>query len=199
MYPTPYKSTARTPLLGHTAKAGSPNRYSNEKIQYSSEKIPCSSEKSSPTRCFSLFIALLMFSLSMMSIMKLSGVGPWAVSPVPVIRRVAVIGAGASGSSAAYHLALFGPGSSAIDSLEITVFERSNQVGGRCMTVDVPTIGLGSFRVELGPPGYNIALDHLLSSIVRDVGMDKDSIAGGRWAPVDTDYELGLYVHTFPT
>lgn len=182
-YPKPHVNTVRTPLLGRTAKG----RYDDEEVSFT---------ESPPGRCFLLFIVLMMSSFSIMGIMKLSGVGPWAASPVT--RRVAVIGAGASGASAAYHLARFGPGGSSVNSLEITVFERSSEAGGRCMAVDVPSVGPGPFKVELGSPGYNIALDHLLSSIVRDIGMGKESIPGGRWAPVDTDFDLGLYVHIFP-
>lgn len=184
--PTPFQGTDRTPLLGYKTKT------EGSRALVRLEDVLHSDRESQARRCLSAFMGLLMFSLSIMGIMTLAGTGPWAVSPVPVTRRVAIIGAGASGSSAAYHLARFGPGGSAINSLEITVFERSHEVGGRCMAVDVPTVGQGSFKVELGSPGYNIALDHLLSSIVRDIGMGKESIAGGRWAPVDTDFELGM-------
>ncbi|KAH7138128.1 prenylcysteine oxidase 1 [Dendryphion nanum] len=49
-------------------------------------------------------------------------------------KRVAIIGAGAAGSSAAYHLSQYASLSSI--PTNITVFERSNYVGGRTTTVD---------------------------------------------------------------
>lgn len=51
--------------------------------------------------------------------------------------------------------------------------------------VDVPSLRWTS-RLN-STPGYNIALDHLLFSVVRDIGMGGESIPGGRWAPVDTE------------
>ncbi|CBX98196.1 hypothetical protein IAQ61_010294 [Plenodomus lingam] len=64
----------------------------------------------------------------------------------PQPKRVAIIGAGAGGASAAYHLAQYA--SNASIPLQITVYERNNYVGGRTTTVspwDSP-----SLSVELG-------------------------------------------------
>ncbi|ODV70512.1 hypothetical protein HYPBUDRAFT_151805 [Hyphopichia burtonii NRRL Y-1933] len=54
--------------------------------------------------------------------------------------RIAIIGAGAGGSSAAYYLQRFSPGK-----YDITIFEKSDSVGGRSTTVDVK-----GHKVELG-------------------------------------------------
>ncbi|KAH8724582.1 prenylcysteine oxidase-like protein 1 precursor [Phaeosphaeriaceae sp. PMI808] len=61
-------------------------------------------------------------------------------------KRVAIIGAGAGGSSAAYHLAQYA--AEALVPVNITVFERNTYVGGRTTTVDV--WGRKDLAVELG-------------------------------------------------
>jgi len=106
-------------------------------------------------------------------------------------------GAGASGASTAYHLAKIGPGGAYGDSLEITVFEKSPTAGGRCLAIDVPqagNFGPSFLKVELGPPGYNSELDPLISSLVKVVGLQTQAVPGGRWAKVEADYDLGMYV-----
>ncbi|KAF8462004.1 hypothetical protein BDZ91DRAFT_828907 [Kalaharituber pfeilii] len=121
-------------------------------------------------------------------------------------RRIAVIavplmltklGAGASGVSAAYHLA---KSRRPRDTVEITVFERSDRVGGRCETVHVPFGGAGGpntpgkMAVELGAPGFHTSMDPLFTSIVHELGMaDEQLVPGGRWGPVEGDWELGIY------
>jgi len=115
------------------------------------------------------------------------------------------IGAGASGASTAYHLAKIGPGGAYGDSLEITVFEKSSIIGGRCFAVDVPqagNFGPSALKVELGSPGYNSELDPLISSLVKIVGLQAQVVPGGRWAKVEADYDLGMYVipqFSYPT
>lgn len=105
-------------------------------------------------------------------------------------------GAGASGASTAYHLAKIGPGGAYSDSLDITVFEKSPIIGGRCLAVDVPqasNFGSSVLKVELGSPGYNSELNPLISSLVQVVGLQAQVVPGGRWARVDADYDLGMY------
>lgn len=69
------------------------------------------------------------------------------------VKRVAIIGAGAAGSSAAYHLSQYAHSSSI--PANITVYERSNRVGGRTTTVnawDAPGVPIelgGSIFVEV--------------------------------------------------
>jgi prenylcysteine oxidase/farnesylcysteine lyase len=62
----------------------------------------------------------------------------------PPTKRVAIIGAGAAGSSAAYHLRKYAGNRS----LNITIFERDSYVGGRSTTVNA--FNLPSESVELG-------------------------------------------------
>ncbi|PSR88704.1 hypothetical protein BD289DRAFT_452635 [Coniella lustricola] len=62
------------------------------------------------------------------------------------VRQVAIIGAGAAGSSAAYHLSRY----AATDGVDvnITIFEKTAHIGGRSLTVDA--YGDASEPVELG-------------------------------------------------
>lgn len=65
------------------------------------------------------------------------------------------------------------------------------------MVLDVPKAGgmrASSFKVDLGAPGYNTALDELVSSLVQEVGLQYQTVPGGRWAPVTADWDLGMYV-----
>ncbi|KAK1753181.1 prenylcysteine lyase [Echria macrotheca] len=62
------------------------------------------------------------------------------------VRQIAIIGAGAAGSSAAYHLRTYAEESGT--SINITVFEKTDRIGGRTLTIN--PFGNSSQRVELG-------------------------------------------------
>ncbi|KKA30303.1 hypothetical protein TD95_005368 [Thielaviopsis punctulata] len=64
----------------------------------------------------------------------------------PQVKNVAIIGAGAGGSSAAYHLRKFADESGV--AVNITVFEKSDRIGGRTLTVNA--WGNRLIPVELG-------------------------------------------------
>ncbi|KAF1928960.1 prenylcysteine oxidase 1 [Didymella exigua CBS 183.55] len=94
----------------------------------------------------------------------------------PAAKRVAIIGAGAGGSSAAYHLAQYAASSST--PTNITVFERDSYVGGRTTTVDAwsdPTV-----PIELGGSIF-VSVNHILVNATRDfnlsVASQEDSLA----------------------
>ncbi|KAK7679107.1 hypothetical protein QCA50_017866 [Cerrena zonata] len=57
--------------------------------------------------------------------------------------RIAIIGAGAGGSSAAYYLQRFSPGK-----YDVTIFEKSDSVGGRSTTVDVKGHKVETFNLS---------------------------------------------------
>lgn len=85
-------------------------------------------------------------------------------------------GAGASGSSAAYHLAQYAASSST--PTNITVFERNSYIGGRTTTVDAwsdPTV-----PIELGGSIF-VSVNHILVNATRDfnlsVASQEDSLA----------------------
>ncbi|KAJ4384627.1 hypothetical protein N0V86_000227 [Didymella sp. IMI 355093] len=94
----------------------------------------------------------------------------------PAAKRVAIIGAGAGGSSAAYHLAQYAASSST--PANITVFERNSYIGGRTTTVDAwsdPTV-----PIELGGSIF-VSVNHILVNATRDfnlsVASQEDSLA----------------------
>lgn len=178
-------TTSRTPLL---SKKRTTPIHEKGYHSYSNASEPSG-------KCSFIFFATLAVVFSTMGVMTLCGVGPWAPA-AGVKRKVAIIGAGASGASAAYHLAKIGPGGAYGDSLEITVFEKSPITGGRCLSIDVPqagNFGPSVLRVELGSPGYNSELNPLTSSLVKAVGLQAQVVPGGRWAKVEADYDLGIY------
>ncbi|KAF3047537.1 hypothetical protein E8E12_010120 [Didymella heteroderae] len=94
----------------------------------------------------------------------------------PSAKRVAIIGAGAGGSSAAHHLAQYAASSST--PTDITVFERNSYVGGRTTTVDAwsdPAV-----PIELGGSIF-VSVNHILVNATRDfnlsVASQEDSLA----------------------
>src|SRR5690349_14605210 len=54
----------------------------------------------------------------------------------PTAFQIAIIGAGAAGSSAAYHLSQFARDSDYDLPLNITIFEATDRIGGRTTTVN---------------------------------------------------------------
>ncbi|KAL1635251.1 hypothetical protein SLS58_010327 [Diplodia intermedia] len=84
-------------------------------------------------------------------------------------KRVAIIGAGAGGSSAAYHLSEFA--SAAGIPTNITVFERAPYIGGRSTTVyayDAP-----SLPVELGASIF-VQVNHILVNATAHFNLSSD-------------------------
>ncbi|KAF8468202.1 hypothetical protein BDZ91DRAFT_762222 [Kalaharituber pfeilii] len=124
-----------------------------------------------------------------LEIMTLCGTGPWAAVPKGITRKVAIIGGGASGVSTAYYLAASCP-LDLYDTLEITMFDRSASLGGRCTAIRIPGTDM---HVELGAPSINTAHDTELMGLVKDLKMEGDLVAGGRWAPVETRIDVGIY------
>lgn len=85
--------------------------------------------------------------------------------------HVAIIGAGAAGSSTAYHISKFSNSSA---SFKITVFERNNFVGGRSTTVSA--YNSSSLPVELGASIF-VQINKILSSAVADFNLSTSSIS----------------------
>ncbi|CAI6338794.1 unnamed protein product [Periconia digitata] len=81
-------------------------------------------------------------------------------------KKVAIIGAGAAGSSAAFHLAQYAR--EADIPTQIDVYERSSHVGGRSTTIspwDYP-----QYSVELGASIF-VEVNHILMNASRDFGL----------------------------
>ncbi|PSN62596.1 prenylcysteine oxidase-like protein 1 precursor [Corynespora cassiicola Philippines] len=90
--------------------------------------------------------------------------------PEMAAKRVAIIGAGAGGSSAAYHLSQ--NAKEAGIPADIHVFERSARVGGRCTTVNAwndPTT-----PVELGASIF-VEVNHILVEAAKTFNLSADS------------------------
>ncbi|KAL7797267.1 hypothetical protein V8C37DRAFT_370547 [Trichoderma ceciliae] len=94
------------------------------------------------------------------------------------IRNVAIIGAGAAGASAAYHLRQYAD--EADVKVNVTIFEKTSRIGGRTLTV-------GAFDdpmqpVELGASIF-VAVNHILYNGTKKFNLSVDSdyqVASGK-------------------
>lgn len=96
-----------------------------------------------------------------------------AAAPLPAGTRIAVIGGGLAGMSAAFHLRRRGA--------EVTLFERSARLGGQMqLAAKVPTKSgfsgtIRSLEVRLRKSGVKVLLDHAFTSV---------DMATARWSHV---------------
>ncbi|PYI07515.1 Prenylcysteine oxidase [Aspergillus sclerotiicarbonarius CBS 121057] len=101
-------------------------------------------------------------------------------------KRVAIIGAGAAGSSTAYSLRKYA------DALQIpvniTVFERSSYVGGRSTTVNV--LDNPATPVELGASIF-VEVNHHLVNASKELGLHVSG--ANRARPQETEDTLGVW------
>ncbi|ETN45858.1 uncharacterized protein HMPREF1541_00039 [Cyphellophora europaea CBS 101466] len=102
--------------------------------------------------------------------------------------RVAIIGGGAGGSSAAYHLQHFADQSEHDFSLDITLYEKELRVGGRTTTVNA--FDDPAFPVELGGSIF-VKANHILYNFTRDFGLDATSRSSREEG--HSDYDLGVW------
>ncbi|RMD40215.1 hypothetical protein DV735_g4917, partial [Chaetothyriales sp. CBS 134920] len=101
--------------------------------------------------------------------------------------RVAIIGGGAAGSSAAYHLRKFANESAVDAPIEIALFEASARIGGRTTTVDV--FGDDSLPIELGASIF-VKANPILYNATLDFGLD---IKGFAEKKIESDFEWGIW------
>ncbi|KAI2603346.1 prenylcysteine oxidase [Hypoxylon fragiforme] len=99
---------------------------------------------------------------------------------VKQVKQVAIIGAGAAGSSAAYHIRKFAA-EDGVD-VNITIFEKTAHIGGRTLTVNVYDDPLNP--VELGASIF-IEANHILRNATKnfnlgtqDPGSDEKGVLG---------------------
>ncbi|KAI1195411.1 prenylcysteine oxidase [Nemania serpens] len=94
----------------------------------------------------------------------------WAVSSVVAssenVRQIAIIGAGAAGSSAAYYLQKYANESGI--AINVTVFEKTGRIGGRTLTVNVYDDPIEP--IELGASIF-VDVNYILSNATRDFGL----------------------------
>ncbi|KAF2966092.1 hypothetical protein GQX73_g7480 [Xylaria multiplex] len=88
---------------------------------------------------------------------------PAVVESTNNVKQIAVIGAGAAGSSAAYHLRRFANESNII--INVTVFEKTSRIGGRTLTVNVYDDPIEP--IELGASIF-VDVNYILSNATRD-------------------------------
>jgi len=98
------------------------------------------------------------------------------------VRQVAIIGAGAAGSSAAYYLRTFAEENAV--AVNITVFEKTDRIGGRTLTIN--PFGNSSQSVELGASIF-IKKNHIMYDALREFGLEP------RDPDVGSDPELGIW------
>ncbi|KAK6189326.1 hypothetical protein LQW54_013379 [Pestalotiopsis sp. IQ-011] len=96
------------------------------------------------------------------------------------VKQVAIIGAGAAGSSAAYHLRKYADEEGI--AVNITLFEKTERIGGRTLTVDayddpLQPVELGaSIFVNVNHIMWNATLDFNLPLV--EPGPDEDTLLG---------------------
>ncbi|KAI0468208.1 prenylcysteine oxidase [Xylaria cf. heliscus] len=115
----------------------------------------------------------LLSSLALLSSSAISGV----VGSADHVKQIAIIGAGAAGSSAAYHLRKYANESGI--PINITVFEKTGRIGGRTLTVNVYDDPIEP--IELGASIF-VDVNYILSNATRDFGLtpkDPGSDEGG--------------------
>ncbi|KAI1169864.1 prenylcysteine oxidase [Nemania sp. FL0916] len=106
-------------------------------------------------RCFLSPLALLLIG----AILRVDG------SPSDV-KQIAIIGAGAAGSSAAYYLQRYANESNI--AIDVTVFEKTGHIGGRTLTVNVYDDPIEP--IELGASIF-VDVNYILSNATRDFGL----------------------------
>lgn len=102
------------------------------------------------------------------------------------VHRVAVIGAGAAGSSTAYHLQRYAAHGSI--PLNITIYESSSRIGGRTTTVNA--LGEPCYPTELGASIF-ARVNHILVNAAKDFGLS--TVAPDSDRPKESKYELGVW------
>nr|WP_277395398.1 protoporphyrinogen oxidase [Staphylococcus epidermidis] len=81
-----------------------------------------------------------------------------------VSKKVAIIGAGITGLSSAYFIKKQDP------SIEVTIFEASNRVGGK-----IQTYRSDGYTIELGPESY-LGRKTIMTDVAKDIGLENDLI-----------------------
>lgn len=109
------------------------------------------------------------------------------LSPDPATQRIAIIGAGAAGSSAAYHLAQFANEADLQLKLDITVFDTNSIVGGRTTTVNV--LDIPDQQVELGASIF-VEINHILFNATQNFGLTPNRRI---YESTGAKYDLGVW------
>ncbi|RVX74832.1 hypothetical protein B0A52_01109 [Exophiala mesophila] len=103
-------------------------------------------------------------------------------------KRVAIIGAGAGGTSLSYHLRKYASSQPEQIPLDITIFDQNPYIGGRATTVNA--FSLPEYPVELGASIF-VAINHILVNATRELNLT--SSVKIYQAPPEAKYELGVW------
>ncbi|KIV96734.1 hypothetical protein PV10_00560 [Exophiala mesophila] len=103
-------------------------------------------------------------------------------------KRVAIIGAGAGGTSLSYHLRKYASSQPEQIPLDITIFDRNPYIGGRATIVNA--FSLSEYPVELGASIF-VAINHILVNATRELNLT--SSVKIYQAPPEAKYELGVW------
>ncbi|KAJ8108418.1 hypothetical protein ONZ43_g6433 [Nemania bipapillata] len=106
-----------------------------------------------------MVVRYLLRALSLLPFSAISG----AVGSPDQVKQIAIIGAGAAGSSAAYHLQKYANESHI--AINVTVFEKTGRIGGRTLTVNVYDDPIEP--IELGASIF-VDVNYILSNATRD-------------------------------
>ncbi|KAF7507293.1 hypothetical protein GJ744_010727 [Endocarpon pusillum] len=101
-------------------------------------------------------------------------------------QRVAIIGAGAAGSSTAYHLQQYA--ANATIPLDITIFEASSRIGGRTMTVNA--LDDPRYPAELGASIF-VSVNRILVDAAEEFNLE--ALEAGADRPSESKYEIGIW------
>ncbi|KAI1121759.1 prenylcysteine oxidase [Nemania abortiva] len=102
--------------------------------------------------------------LSALTLLPFSAIS--AVGSPDHVKQIAIIGAGAAGSSAAYHLHKYANESDI--AINVTVFEKTGRIGGRTLTVNVYDDPFEP--IELGASIF-VDVNYILSNATRDFNL----------------------------
>ncbi|KAI0099728.1 prenylcysteine oxidase [Nemania sp. FL0031] len=118
----------------------------------------------------------LLSALTLLPFSVISG----AVGSPDHVKQIAIIGAGAAGSSAAYHLRKYANESNV--AINVTIFEKTARIGGRTLTVNVYDDPIEP--IELGASIF-VDVNYILSNATRDFkltvkdpGAEEDGLLG---------------------
>ncbi len=114
--------------------------------------------------------------------------GTQCLDPATYVKahRVAIIGAGAGGSSTAYHLQQYA--ANATIPLDITIFEASSRIGGRTTTVNA--LDDPRYPAELGASIF-ASVNHILVDAAED--FDLQTLEAGADRLGESKYEIGIW------
>lgn len=108
--------------------------------------------------------------------------------PSPQPYRIAIIGAGAAGSSAAYHLSQYANTTQHdLRPLDITIFESTSHIGGRATTVNA--LSDPRYPVELGASIF-VNINQILFNATRDFNLPSNDRI---YENTGSSYDIGIW------